>query len=444
MNSAVAQDTWQGKVVNGRFRLLEWLGSSESSSVFRTELAGGNAAIKLIPAANFAFPDAQIAAWKRAFTLSHPNLLRVLDAGACELQGTRFLYVVMELADEDLSQVIPVRPLTPKEAREMLSPLISALSYLHSQNLLHGALKPSNILAVQNQLKISSDRVREQSAVRKPSGNREPFDAPELARGEQSPASDVWSLGATLIAALGQRPQASDFNGGDPEIQRYISEPFRQIARECLRQNPSERCTLQQVRTRLDRPSVPAPVVTPVVPRRRFSRSGLSRAMLAAIACTVILIAGVFVMRGTHNGEVDRKQPAVIQIPATPQPEPTASVSHGASRSALPASGPEVREGQIPVIVERNIPSVPASARNTVHGKVRVIVRVAVNDSGEVSGATLVSPGPSRYFARLALESAQLWKFQAARGASSAPSAWTLKYLFGRSGTEVFPVPATQ
>jgi TonB family protein len=91
--------------------------------------------------------------------------------------------------------------------------------------------------------------------------------------------------------------------------------------------------------------------------------------------------------------------------------------------------------------VKQVLPQVPFSARQTIHGKVRVKVQVAVDPSGNVSSAKLVVPGPSRYFARLALESSQQWKFQPAGvDGQPAPSHWLLEYRFGRSSTEVTPV----
>jgi len=79
-------------------------------------------------------------------------------------------------------------------------------------------------------------------------------------------------------------------------------------------------------------------------------------------------------------------------------------------------------------------------ARNTIQGRIRVAVQVSVDTTGNVSEAKLTSPGPSRYFANQALQSARRWKFKPPQvdGRPTA-SAWLLKYQFGRSGTEVIP-----
>jgi TonB family protein len=66
-------------------------------------------------------------------------------------------------------------------------------------------------------------------------------------------------------------------------------------------------------------------------------------------------------------------------------------------------------------VVHQVLPDVPRKARDTIRGKVRVGVRVRVDPSGNVVGAKLDSPGPSRYFAQLALRAARRWKFRPAK-----------------------------
>ena len=85
--------------------------------------------------------------------------MRLFHAGRCQIDDDVQLYVVTEYAEENLSQILPERPLTPTEAREMLDPVLDALSYLHERGFVHGALKPSNIMVVENQLKLSVDSI---------------------------------------------------------------------------------------------------------------------------------------------------------------------------------------------------------------------------------------------------------------------------------------------
>src|SRR6267154_235951 len=161
MNTAAIREDWVGRVIDGGFTLLRWLGGSARGEVFLTELPGHpeqKAAIKLIPA-DAADAVAPVAAWAATTTLSHPHLMRLFHTGRCEIHTASLLYVVMEYAEEDLSQIIPERPLTASETREMLHPVLDALAYLHNRGLVHGHLRPSNVMVVDNQVKISGDGI---------------------------------------------------------------------------------------------------------------------------------------------------------------------------------------------------------------------------------------------------------------------------------------------
>ncbi len=53
------------------------------------------------------------------------------------MDGAPVLYAVMEFAEEDLSQILPVRPLAPAEVSDLLPPLLDGLSYLHQKGFVH-------------------------------------------------------------------------------------------------------------------------------------------------------------------------------------------------------------------------------------------------------------------------------------------------------------------
>ncbi len=178
-------DVWrqcEGQVIENRFRLQRYLGGTDDSAVFLTQLAGSpsqKAAIKFIPAGTTA--DLQLSLWRRVTQLAHPHLLRIFDIGRCRLENRDRLYVVMEYAEEDLSQILPQRPLTASEAREMLEPVLDVLVYLHGKGLIHSRIKPSNILATADQLKLSSDALLPIGESRKSSSKFAAHDAPETA-----------------------------------------------------------------------------------------------------------------------------------------------------------------------------------------------------------------------------------------------------------------------
>ncbi len=226
---------WEGRA-DGKFPLRQWLGGSDHSAVFLTERPGQTNqkfAIKLIAAD--AQADHQLAHWRAAAQLSHPHLMRIYDAGRCRLDGEPLLYLVMEYAEENLSQILPHRALAPTEVTDMLPPLLDALSYLHGKGFVHGRIKPSNVHAMNDQLKLSADQIvpfAESDPARK---RHDVYDAPETAAGIISPAGDIWSIGVTLVAALTQNVSFEDENSrSDPNPPETVPPPFHGIARECL------------------------------------------------------------------------------------------------------------------------------------------------------------------------------------------------------------------
>src|ERR1700693_4195785 len=250
-----------GQVVDGKFRLRELVGRTERSSVFLTEYDGQQAkkaAIKLIHADSVDAP-AQLARWKHASKLSHPHLVRLLEMGRCELYHTDMLYVVMEYAEENLSLVIKRRPLAPEEARDLLGPVVDALAYVHAKGFVHCRLKPSNIMADDDLLKISSDglcRIGESSGS---PGKPGAYDPPEAAGGRISPAGDVWSLGMTLTESLTQRlPVWERTNQAEPALPSNLPAEFLDLARHCLRRDPQLRWSVADIAARL-LPNAPAP-----------------------------------------------------------------------------------------------------------------------------------------------------------------------------------------
>src|SRR5262249_12278756 len=149
---------WEGHVVDSKFQLKRFLGGSEQSAVFLTEDPERDlqpVAIKLIDDQENA--DLHLARWGLAQGLSHPHLIRILRTGRSSLGSREVIFALMEYAEENLAQILPERPLTPPEAREMQKPALDALAYVHRQGFVHGRLKPANVLAVNDQLKLSSD-----------------------------------------------------------------------------------------------------------------------------------------------------------------------------------------------------------------------------------------------------------------------------------------------
>ncbi len=96
------------------------------------------------------------------------------------------------------------------------------------------------------------------------SRRRSIYDAPEAESGYVDPAADIWSLGILLAEALSQQtPYWDRSQDGEPEVPQTIPEPFFSIARECLRVEPERRCTLAEIKARLEPPQATENAVEP-------------------------------------------------------------------------------------------------------------------------------------------------------------------------------------
>jgi TonB family protein len=425
MSTGTIRSDWVGQIIDSRFPLLAWLGDSERSSVFLTELPGEGsrkAAIKLIPAG--ADAEACLDLWTRSAALSHPHLMRLFHAGLCESGAGPLLYTVTEYAEENLSQILPERPLTPAEAAEMLDPLLDALIYLHGKGFVQASLKPSNILVVDDQLKLSSDHLQRAGARCCGVSTLTIYDAPECASGTISPAADLWALGVTLVEALSQHPPRWERKAGkEPRIPGSLPQPFAGIARACLRSDPARRCTLPEVKARL--------------PESRSSTLSSSvNFKWLTLAAGVLVLLAVFLMIHLRSHLPEPAQPAVDQqsapaVVATPPPASTQTPK------TTPSQGAVVKGA----VAERVLPDVPPKAISTIRGKVDISVRVATDQNGAVTNAELDQPATSKYFANLTLQAARRWRFTPPQVAGRAVSSeWVLHFHFTQAGCEIASV----
>jgi TonB family protein len=92
-------------------------------------------------------------------------------------------------------------------------------------------------------------------------------------------------------------------------------------------------------------------------------------------------------------------------------------------------------------VLHEEIPDIPRHARGTIHGHIKIAVRVTVDSSGNVVDEALENPGPSRYFARLATTAARKWKFAPADNQQSRR--WLLRFEFTRDGATGYAARAS-
>ncbi len=192
-------DCRPGILVARRYRLSAPLGAGAHASVWEAidETDGALRALKL--ASSREALRAEIDALLR---IEHPGLPRVHDHG--EVDGTAFI-VMDRVVGAPLSGAVP----TDRFVR-IAADVANALAVLHAHGLVHGDVKPANVLIAADRavlVDLGMSRSRGSGAA---SGTMA-FMAPEALAGESSPSTDLYALGVTLAWTIsGEHPVVSD------------------------------------------------------------------------------------------------------------------------------------------------------------------------------------------------------------------------------------------
>ena len=215
--------------------------------------------------------------------------------------------------------------------------MVAALEYVHGKGFVHGRICPANIMAAGDQVKLSSDSVREAGEMPR---SASAYDAPEVAAHGFSAASDVWSLGITLVEALTQHAPAWDATRMSvPAVGEEIAEPFRGIAQRCLEIDPRKRCGLLEIGERLAANAAlgeagvirEAEIDSAIAPARKFTTWRRWIVPAVVVAVTIFVILRPRSPKGPTDGET-----AAVQSAATDSTEP------GRDRSGCSGSGSTV------------------------------------------------------------------------------------------------------
>ena len=157
--------------------------------------------------------------------LNHPNIVRVTDA--FEALGTAY-YVMPYIRGQELHKAAPA-VVTEAWLRPILCAVLSALEYLHGQNLLHRDIKPGNILLTEDGTPILIDfgtaraMVSERSATMVGTPGYTPIEQ-VTTHGLCGPWTDIYALGATCYRLItGERPPDSVDLLANPSLYRPLA-----------------------------------------------------------------------------------------------------------------------------------------------------------------------------------------------------------------------------
>ncbi|MER7503423.1 serine/threonine-protein kinase [Nonomuraea pusilla] len=286
---------------------------------------------------------------RTAAKLNHPSVVGIYDVVE---EGGR-PWIVMELLSHPTVEhvVLTAGALPVRQAADVGRQVLSALRAAHEAGVLHRDVKPSNVLLAEDGRAVLTDFGiatvdGDPSLTSTGMVTGSPaFLAPERIRGEEAgPASDLWSLGATLFATLvGRSPfdrgdTMSTINavlGEEPDYRR-IPPIMHPILRGLLKKEPGDRVGHDEADRLLAEIMAAKPAHNDLVEQRPGgARRGL--VALAAAAALAIAAGTVVYLRPTTPAEGTPRPP---QPAAATSPLPSASASTPAGSSPSPTPTP--------------------------------------------------------------------------------------------------------
>ena len=217
-----------GEIIDGRYQLTRVVGSGGMATIYAAiDLRlDRQVAVKVMHshlAQDEQFVSRFIREAKAAASLSHPNIVAVLDQGWNQ-GGAPCVFIVMELIEGATLRdyLIEQGSLSPERALSIITPVASALAAAHKLGIVHRDIKPENILvSKEGRIKIAdfglargallgNTMTAESSVIL---GSVSYLSPEQVQRGVADARSDIYSLGIVLFEILtGQKP----YQGEDP------------------------------------------------------------------------------------------------------------------------------------------------------------------------------------------------------------------------------------
>jgi hypothetical protein len=286
--------------------------------------------------------------------LSHPHLVRVLDAG---VDGDRPFLVLELVRGTTLSEALG-KPLPPERVAQLGAHIASALAHVHAAGVVHRDVKPGNVLVDENGTAKLADfgiaRLVDDTRHHTRTGTlvgTVAYLAPEQVAGERvTTAVDIYALGLVLLEALtGARPYAGTSVESalarlhrPPAIPATLPAGWGALLTAMTARDPGVRPTAAEVTTLL---GAGGPVAArPVAARPVAGRQLSARVALTGVAAAFALMVGTAGWTWVHLPSGTASAAAAHRVPATPS-----SASSDRTPAAAPAGVPAAIPAAVPV-----------------------------------------------------------------------------------------------
>lgn len=276
--------------VVGDYHLLRFCGAGGAGYVYEAQAPSGESvALKLYKSWLFekdaAATEARIAREAALRTVTHPHLCRIIEHGIAVVPNTSGRYLVMELIDgEGLDAHIKQHgAFSWTQFHVLATALLDAARCLHEKGFVHRDIKPENVLveAASGRFvladfgvvsSLEDDTVTQSDAFLGTTRYAPPEwltrDPPEAA---DSPALDVYSLGATFFEAITGSPPFAEHQNRFRISQAILNRPallpfvagyppeVLELVRSMLAKSPTSRPSLQDCFDAVQTAAAPAP-----------------------------------------------------------------------------------------------------------------------------------------------------------------------------------------
>jgi TonB family protein len=256
------------------------------------------------------------------------------------------------------------------------------------------------------------------------------------------------------VQVLAQRVPVWHRGSADKPTFPELPAPFGEVARHCLQVKPEQRWTVAEIAARLQGKvpevkkaaapvpaiPVPAPAITEVSTASAETPATtkpmakwMYLAPIGVIAVGGMIWAGSKLLSSHGTGTDAPVAQTARRLEEAAQPP----VSTGeAVQNEHAGEAGQSDSGKL-VVVHQVVPELSRSSRRTIHGTIKVAVRVEVDAAGNVTRAKLESGRASQYFVRQAVDAARGWKFApVAAGSTTGTRSCVLRFGFSRRKTE--------